>query len=493
MTLGVSVDNEKCLGILFGALLECRNGCFDKAKRAAAFALLSATRLPPESRTEFGVAFCYTTLLLELRRDPASITPEMRSHAGALLDKCSAPESSEAFATLMFELLTESGEPRRALPFAERVLALGMERNQSIFVADWLWKIGGCYSRLGRRDHAAVAYRGSLRIFRNQSADPRLPAVLLALGNAVRKTQPAEAEALYKEAAAWWESKGQLESATPAWSNLAIVCSDQERFEEALGYYERVRQVREASTGTPPVQIGNLYNNLASCYRKMKRFPEAHQAIERALKILAQHVPRKSDHANPLASAVGTKGMILRDEGRDSESVAWFRRASAELEKQPNPNVENLIEELEYEAAALERLNRADEARAVEEKLERVRQSAREVQMLNYDEGAPLKASEGTLFIEVECGIRSGASEIDLARSGAYLNDLLEERNLGGFHGWVRGPECATLLCYGPDAEAMYGALEPKMRSDARFEGAQVTIRQGSQQRAVALPRRRVN
>lgn len=126
------------------------------------------------------------------------------------------------------------------------------------------------------------------RIFRNEPADPRLPAVLLALGNSIRKSAPSEAEQLYKEAATLWEEKGQLESAAPAWMNLGIVCSDQERFDEAISYYDRVRRVREASSGTPPVRIGTLYDNLASCYRKMARFEDAHQLIARSIGILTQ-------------------------------------------------------------------------------------------------------------------------------------------------------------------------------------------------------------
>src|SRR4029077_7842857 len=113
-----------------------------------------------------------------------------------------------------------------------------------------------CYSRLGLRDHAATAYRGALRIFRKEPADPRLPVVLLALGNAIRKSAPSEAEELYNQAAATWEKKGQLETETPAWTNLGIVCSDQKRSEEALHYFERVRPVRESSPGTSPVRIG---------------------------------------------------------------------------------------------------------------------------------------------------------------------------------------------------------------------------------------------
>ena len=87
-----------------------------------------------------------------------------------------ASNSFELFQGLMFEILTEFGEHRRAIVFGERRLAMAVETKQSIEIADWLWKIGKCYSRVGLRDHAAIAYRSSLRIFRNERCHRRLPA-----------------------------------------------------------------------------------------------------------------------------------------------------------------------------------------------------------------------------------------------------------------------------------------------------------------------------
>jgi tetratricopeptide (TPR) repeat protein len=393
----------------------------------------------------------------------------------------------------MFEVLTELGEHRRAIPFGERALAIAVEKKKSVAIADWLWKIGRCYSRLGLHDHAFVAYRSSARIFRNEPADPRLPVVLLALGNSIRKARPSEAETLYLEAATLWEKKGQLESATPAWTNLGIVCADQERFEEAIHYYERVRQVRESSPATPPVRIGVLYNNLASCYRKMARFAEAHQAIERSIGILTQLATLGPNDANALAASLGTKGMILRDEGRDLESLEWFRRACAEFEKQPSPDFEDLIEDLEHEAVALTRLNRPDEARAVEEKIQSVRKTAAEIPSMGYDGDAPVELAEGALLIEIEGGLRNQSAEVEIATLGNCLGEILKEQDLGDWRGLIRIPECSTLIYYGSNAQAMYDAIEPTLRDDSRFEGALITIRQRTEHREVMLPRRIVN
>jgi tetratricopeptide (TPR) repeat protein len=484
---------EDCLGFIYGALIESRNRRFDEANRALAVALVSAAEMPEEFLPDFRAALCYCTLLVQSRQSPTSVTPEMRSQAGALLDQSKACNSVDSFQRLMFEVLTELGELRRAIPFGERGLAIAVETKQSVGIADWLWRIGRCYSGLGLRDHAAIAYRGSAGIFRNETADPRLPVVLLALGNSIRKSAPSEAEGLYKEAAGLWEKKGQLESATPAWMNLGIVCADQERFEEAINYFERVRLVRESSSGTPPVRIGVLYNNLAGCYRKMARFADAHRAIERSICILTEPGALGPNDGNSLAASLGTKGMILRDEGRDFESVEWFRRARAEFETQPSPNLENVIEELGHEAAALTRLNRTDEAHAVEERIKSVRKTAAEVPSVSHDGEAPVELTEGALLIELDVGMHSESTETDFAKLGSCLHEILKEQHLGDWQEFIRIPECSTLIYYGSNAEAMYAAIEPTLRGDSGFEGALITIRQRTQKREVMLPRRMVN
>jgi tetratricopeptide (TPR) repeat protein len=483
---------DQCIGFIAGALIEYRNRRFDTAKRILAIGVMQGAHLPEPLRTDFGAALCYCTLLVQSRVSPETVTPEVRSRASILLERCAASNSIELFQGLMFEILTEFGEHRRAIPFGERRLAVAVETKQSIQIANWLWKIGKCYSRIGLRDHAAFAYRSSLRIFRNEPADPRLPAVLLALGNSIRKSAPSEAEQLYREAATLWEEKGQLESATPAWMNLGVVCSDQERFTEAIDYYERVRRVREATSGTPPARIGALYNNLASCYRKMARFEDAHQAIERSIGILTQPGAVGPDDGNSFASALGTKGMILRDEGRDLESLEWFQRACDEFEKQPSPNVENVIQELEHQAVALTHLNRREEARAVEERVQSLHKSAADAPALRHDDTSPIELAEGALLIELDRGMRS-ESTYELSELGTCIGEILKQEGLGVWEGYVRIPEASTLFYYGSDAQAMFDAIEPSLRRDSRLDGALITIRQRGERREVMIPRRMVN
>src|SRR5437879_3206596 len=135
---------ENCLGFICGALVESGNRRFDEAKRALAAALCSAADMPQAFLPDFRAALLYATLLVQTRQSPTSVTPEIRSKAGALLEQSTACNSVELFQELMFVVLTELGESRRAIPFGERGLAIAVETRQSVGIADWLWKIGGC-------------------------------------------------------------------------------------------------------------------------------------------------------------------------------------------------------------------------------------------------------------------------------------------------------------------------------------------------------------
>ena len=68
-------------------------------------------------------------------------------------------------------------------------------------------------------------------------------------------------------------------SATPAWGNIGILCSEQGRYAEALEYLEKVQRIREQSPGIPVPAIAITLNNIANCYRRMGKFKEAFSAV----------------------------------------------------------------------------------------------------------------------------------------------------------------------------------------------------------------------
>jgi tetratricopeptide (TPR) repeat protein len=296
--------------------------------------------MPPEAGNNIRTLALYNLSLVREKQGRNEDARQMREHATATLAENPAGSPDAVFQTLMADVLMELGEYRRAIPFCEQSIQLALDWNNPFLTVEVLSRAGMCYAKNGLRDHAAVPLREVVKILRTQSDDPRLPAALIALGNALRKSSPAEAERLYQEAADWHVTRAQMESATPAWSNLGVLYSETGRHAESLEHYEKALHVRERSPYTPRRLMGRLRNNIANCYRRMGRFDEAFQSLDRAIDLLTP------EGGASLASAYGSRGLTLRDQGRDEEAVEWFRKSCAEHEKQPSPNLETVAEEL---------------------------------------------------------------------------------------------------------------------------------------------------
>jgi Tfp pilus assembly protein PilF len=262
---------------------------------------------------------------------------------------------------------------RLAIPYCEQAIQLLSEQNEPLALADMLWRAGNCYNRIGLRGHAAVPLRAALKILRDYPDDPHLPSVLLDLGNAVRKSDPGEAERCYQEAADLHLAMKHPESATQAWVNLGVMCSEQGRLEESLAHYENALKVREKFLSTSPFRMGVLLNNMANCYRRMGDFAEAHKLADRAAKLLA------AEGGSALASAFGTRGLIYLDAGNDAEAVQWLQESYAERKKMPSPDFEAIAENLEKEIAALKRMHKWQEAKLAEERLALARAAMKEI------------------------------------------------------------------------------------------------------------------
>jgi hypothetical protein len=190
-----------------------------------------------------------------------------------------------------------------------------------------------------------------------------------------------------------------------------------------------------------------------------------------------------------MACAYGTKGLIFRDQGRDEEAVAWFRKSSAEHEKQPSPNLATLSEELENEAAALDRLGRLEEALEARSKLESVRAAINGIGAVDRELADPKPPAEGAVLIELDFGIRIRGlyGKGDPAHLLHQLSDVLEQQANGFYGGRVTIPETTTLMFYGDDAEEMFRAMEPILVHEPMCGGAKVTVRQGVWRREVHI------
>jgi len=475
---------QKCLAVLASGADQLKQGNGAAAERAFAAALLMARPLPPEQvRDISSLALCNLSLLRS-RQGRGEEAQQLREQATAGLADGRDCAQDALFHHLMVGALMDLGEFRRAIPFCEQSIQLEKEWNEPDAIAEMLWRAGTCYNRVGLRDHAAVTLREALKLFRKQTGDPRLPAVLLNLGNALRKSSPAEAEAHYQEAADWYVAKAQLESATPAWVNLGVLCSEQGRHAEALAHYEKTLRVRERSPHTPPERMGTSLNNMANCQRRMRKFDDALHFVDRALATL------KPIGGTSLASTYGTRGLIFRDDGHDAEAVEWLAKACAEHEKQPSPSLDMLADDMENLVAALKRVGRLHEATAAEERLASVRAAMKAIPEVERDLSNMKVTTEGAILIELSFGSHPGNvfGKTDIVHLGRRLSEEVAMQAAGWYGGDVVIPESTTLLLYGADGERLFQAVEPILLSEAMCQRARVTIRQGGAHRELFLP-----
>jgi len=477
--------SEKYLAVMVQGAIELQQGNFESAERLFRIAQSLAQSVLSQLGPDLLPLTLYSLSLLRLRQGRQDESQQLREQAATRLENSKVSLENVLFRDLMATVLIGLGEYRRAIPFCERAIQLGLEENDPVDMAERLWRAGQCYCRSGLRDHAAVPLRAAVKIFRNCPGDPRLLLALLTLGNALRKSSPAEAETCYKEVAELHTAKGEIESATAAWVNLGILCSEQGRHAESLEYYQQVLRVREGSPGTPPERLGTALNNIANCYRRAGKFTEALQSVDRGIAVL------ETVGGSSLASAYGTRGLIFRDSGRDAEAVEWLQKAYAVRERVPSPDLETVAEDLEHEIAALKRLGRLEQAAAAGERLASISTTMKAIRPVDRDLGALNTPTGGAVLIELGFSNRLGS--VDRNNNSRKLIDELSEivegEQVGFFGGRVVIPENTTLMLYGADGEALFRAVEPILISQPMCEGAIVTIRQGTNHRKVVLPR----
>jgi tetratricopeptide (TPR) repeat protein len=462
------------------------NGNDAAAKGAFRVALVLAKQSPREEPDLTALALCYLSIVRK-RQGRMDEARQFREQAQARLGDDTPFMPVGLFHHLMANALMEFAEYRQAIPFWEQSLLLTGDDTPSTVVANDLWRVGECYSRVGLKDHAAVPLRAAAKIFRKNVGDPRLSATLLTLGNALKKSQPKEAESCYREVADLHVARGQFLSATAAWGNIGILCSEQGRYDESLELFRKVLEIREKSQGTPPARIASALNNVANCYRRMGRFAEAHESVGRAIELL------QGQGGTKLASCYGTRGLIYKDEGRDAEAVEWLQKAYVAHRAAPSPKFDSMVEDLENEVAALKRLGKVEEAEQAKNRLSAVRTSMKAVgedshDLSTFDTGT----SQCALLVELNFDNRpdSAQRKKDCAELARRLSAPIEDDGIGFYGGSATIPESTTLIFYGPDAESLLRVLEPHLTSEAICSGARITIRQQDRLREIVLPRR---
>jgi len=480
-------SQEKCLSLIYQGSARMQSGDLAKAEQLFRLAAQEVRPMPPGPAFDFALLVQCHVSVLRQRLGQIEGGKKLQESAMQMLDQNQSRMEQIAFPDLMARVLIQLREYRRAIPFCERAIQRELEGNDATAIAGLMARTAQCYGLMGLMDHSAIPARAALKILRDYPGDPRLPDVLVTMGNAVSKTSPAEAESLYKEAAELHEAKAHDESATTAWNNLGTLCAEQGRHAEALAYYEKALEVREKIPSTRLARIGSLLNNIANCHRRMGNYAKAHELLDRAIQLLTLE---SQAGVSGLASAYGTRGLVLRDEGRDAEAVELFERSYAERKNSPSPNLESMKAILDEEIAALRRLGREGDAQAAEIRLAQADAERKAIPNVDVDLSLHVSQAKGSVLLELSFGSRPGNrySTKDTAKLVAELAGAAKSREAGFCAGTVTIPESTTLMFYGEDAERLYSAMESILAQEEICEGATVTIRQGKEVREVVVP-----
>ncbi len=387
---------QMCVAYARLGLNAIQAGQWAKAEQCLQAAETQLESVPPDSARNFVPLVMGHRSLLQSRLGKSEEARALHEAAMTLLDETAGSIDGGAFQGAMARVLMELREYRRAIPFCERAVQHELKRKKPLDIAESLERASQCYFFLGLNDQAAVPARAALKILRDHPGDERLPSVLITLGNALLKSSPAEAEGLYREAVDLYEAKGQAHYAVPVWSNLGRLCSQQGRYAESLEFYEKALHTTEQLAPNDTARTGRLLNNMALNYGRMGNFVEAHKLLDRAIELLK---PEKRGGASTLASVYGSRGLVLKDEGRDAEAVEMFQTAYALRKDSPGPNLESMVNDLAEEIAALKRLGRAEEAALAEERLAGVNAERHEVAQVADRSSSRISQAVGSVSI----------------------------------------------------------------------------------------------
>ena len=285
-----------------------------------------------------------------------------------------------------------------------------------------------------------------------------------------------------KEFAEIHNSAMRYQSASTAWVNLGLLCSEQMRCEEALEYYERALKIRRSSPNLPEQSLAIVHNNLANCYRRMRRFDEAHLNANLAISLF--HEKDKG-----MSYAYGTRGQIYLDAGEYEKALEWLTKSNEERLRRSDSDQQVILENYENQIVALEALGRNAEAEIIRLNAEHVRKAIESVPLVDIETGATAKPAEDAVFIELT---RASAippedekeSRIELT---AVLGAAALLAEVGHYCGKVSLPESTTLIFYGSNADDLFAILQPALEAEKNQFHARVSIQKDGVIREVLI------
>ena len=259
-------------------------------------------------------------------------------------------------------LLLDTGHARNAIPILEAAVGLGHRAQAApLATAGRLERAAVACLRVGMHANAASAFGKAIDLMtREKGADAlELASPYINLGNCYKRMQKLEdAERCYREALRLQQvnDADKSEQSSTILLNLGVLCAEQGRNEEAEQYYKQTLKLRVQMLGRNHWRVGNTYNNLAGCRRRVRDFAGAEGYIQQAIEILEAHPEQ-------LCNAIDTLSRLREDEGKTEEALAAATRAREIQQALPSPDLSEMATLFDREAALAERCGEEERAR----------------------------------------------------------------------------------------------------------------------------------
>ncbi len=296
------------------------------------------------------------------------------AHALACFCKVKRAGTQLAILDITGSLLLEMGQERRALPILEAAVGIGKQwdKDPNRTIAR-LERIGMAYLRVGVHANAIAAFAKVVELMTKEKGSDaiQLAGPYVNLGNGYKRMQKLEdAERCYRESLRLREltPSENPEQLSIAMLNIGVVCAESGRNEEAERYYQQVLQLRIQHLGRNHWRVGNTYNNLAGCRRRVRDFAGAEEYIQKAIEIL---------EARPesLCNVMESLSRIREDQGRAEEALAATVRARELQQSLPSPDLSEMATLYEREALLAGRCGDEERAQDARSRAAQIRQA----------------------------------------------------------------------------------------------------------------------
>jgi len=124
-------------------------------------------------------------------------------------------------------------------------------------------------------------------------------------------------------------------------NDLAILCDEAGRYDEAEKDYKQALAIREQAFGPDSEEVATTSNNLANLYKDQKKYPEAEEIYTRVLKIYTKVSGPESSF---VALAHHNLAVLYQVQGKDKEAIAHFEQSIAAGEKSLGANNPHVVD-----------------------------------------------------------------------------------------------------------------------------------------------------